>query len=87
MDLLSIKEEWESYAKYTFHITKIKPDSVQYKEMQKAFFAGAMVMLSGVRRVGEDDVSEQAALNFLQSRWQELQEFGRKIISDYTQTN
>lgn len=55
--LKSIEEEWAGFSAMV--MTNIDPQSVQYKEMKKAFFAGAWSLHNAVVEIGEPHVSEE----------------------------
>lgn len=48
-----LNEQWATLA----DAIHLKPDSVQYREMRKAFYAGAMVVMVAMNKAGKDGVS------------------------------
>lgn len=63
-----LKQQWDSLA-VALHL---KPDSVQYREMKKAFYAGAIVVMSALHKAGADGVSEEVGARILESIETEL---------------
>jgi hypothetical protein len=45
-----VREEWESFALVCFAGTRVHKDHVQYREMRKAFYAGANGILHRMLR-------------------------------------
>lgn len=58
-----LNDKWASLAN-ALHLT---PDSVQYREMRKAFYAGALVVMSALNRAGADGVSEEDGARILET--------------------
>lgn len=58
-----LNDKWASLAT-ALHL---KPDSVQYREMRKAFYAGALVVMSALNKAGADGVSEEEGARVLES--------------------
>lgn len=79
--LKSIEEEWTGFAEMV--IPKLTPQHVQYKEMKKAFFAGAWALHNAVVEIGEPHVSEQEGIEFLEKITAEIQEFKSQIMREY----
>jgi len=52
---------------------------IQIKEMRRAFYAGAQAVFSGVKRVGEPDISEAEGVDFFERVDVELQAFLKAI--------
>lgn len=54
-----------AWAHYVEHVIPKGAGPVQIAETQKAFYAGALVVIEVVKRIGEDDVSEAAGMEIL----------------------
>ena len=85
MALNSMEKEWDRFAAMVFCGTR--PGKTQVDEMKKAFFAGALAMLTGCRQCGEPEVSEEEGVAYMEDRSKELDAFYRKVMSDYCQSN
>ncbi len=83
--LTSIEEQWQGFSAMVF--AKMKPAETQVAEMKKAFFAGAWAMFCGAEEIGLPHVSEAQAMEWLEARRRECQEFKRKIITEYSERN
>lgn len=59
-----IAEGWERFAEAVFHETGITPDSVQYTEMRRAFYAGAISVLKSLMNA-TDDMTDDEDFNVL----------------------
>lgn len=58
-----LNNKWSSFA----DALHLKPDTVQYREMHKAFYAGAMVVMAALNKAGADEVSEEEWAHILQT--------------------
>jgi len=83
--LKSIEEEWVGFAAMV--IPDIHPQSVQYVEMKKAFFAGAWSHHNAVVEIGEPHVSEEEGAAFLTKIQAEIQAFKSQILREYGERN
>lgn len=81
----TIEQEWQGFSAMIFR--NVEPTETQVIETRKAFFAGALAMLTATRQIGEPNVSEAEGIAYMEARWQESQEFYRKLIREYSQTN
>lgn len=72
----SVAESWLSFWKAV-----APPDAsdTQKTEMRRAFYAGAWAVMCQVRRVGDDDVPEDAGVRHLESLHQECRAFQQLI--------
>lgn len=85
MSLKSVEEEWAGFSAMIFR--GMKPNETQVIETRKAFFAGALAMLTATRQIGEPEVSVDEGVAYMEARWQECQEFYRTLIREYSQKN
>lgn len=85
MALKSIEAEWEGFAKMVF--AKMKPSKTQYVEMRKAFFAGAWALFNMTEEIGEPSVSEQQAVDHLESIRTECLAYRAQLITEYRERN
>ena len=69
-DLNTIAEAWERLVNEVLP-PGILPSSVQYIETRRAFYAGAALMHSKLTRLGDGDVSENAAVAMIDG-WAEV---------------
>ena len=58
---------------------KLAPDSAQFIETRRAFYAGAFIMLTTFNRIGDDDVDETDGAELMERLWQECQAFYRDV--------
>lgn len=72
-----LNDKWASLAS----ALELKPETVQYKEMQKAFYAGAFVVMSALAKAGADGVSEEDGAHILESIELELNVWNTMIQS------
>jgi hypothetical protein len=70
--IASMRESWES-----FESAVMPPGvpAVQRSEMRRAFYAGAWAVLCVLRRLGDDDVSEETGGRVLESLTEECRRF------------
>ena len=80
MELRNIEQAWQSYASQV--IRGVSPDSVQYRETQKAFYGGAHVIMSMMRQMGEDDIDDDVGAAHLEAISQELDAFNQKVMTE-----
>ena len=69
----TVNEEWDDFADAV-----LKPQNVsttQYKEMRKAFYAGAWTTLQACKRVANEETSDEAAVAILDGMEKECAEF------------
>ncbi len=71
----TIEEQWENIGK---RIIPPTASEVQRREMRKAFYAGAIVMLRLVQDMGREDVSENEVLR----RFDELVLEAKDFVDD-----
>lgn len=83
--LKSIQQEWEDFSKKV--IPECTQKDVQYLEMRKAFFAGALSLLNGVNAMGNPKIPEKDCLKYLNERADELQEFYVNLMKEYAEKN
>ena len=76
MEAEIIQKNWLSLADKLL----LKPDSIQYVEMRRAFFAGAYTVVSFVKIASEYDAETGA--DMLESVWQECESFRMIITHD-----
>lgn len=77
--LRTIKEEWTDFVRKSYEGVPI--GNTQYDEVRRAFYAGALVMLLNVNRIGEDDVSEDAGVDYLETVHAELNQFFERVVA------
>lgn len=63
-----LNDKWASLA----IALELKPETMQYREMQKAFYAGAFVVMSVLNKAGADGVSQEDGVQILDSITLEL---------------
>jgi len=73
MKLETISEAWEGFRDAIFE--GVNPSPIQEKETKKAFYAGFWAMLAITRKIGEPEVDEEVALQYLEDRYQEGTDF------------
>jgi len=83
--LKSIEEEWLGFAAMV--IPQLSQHSVQYKEMKKAFFAGAWSVQAAVVEIGEPHISEEEGCEHLDRLAAECREFKSQIMREYGERN
>lgn len=69
---------WESFR------DKVIPPTapqIQVDEMRRAFYAGAWVTLTAVQRIGENDITEDAGIVYLEALKKEGEEFYQRVLS------
>lgn len=67
-----IQSEWDTYFKNVLEPAGVTPDSVQYKETRRAFFAGAISLFDKVVTISQDETSEDASVLELENIRQEV---------------
>jgi hypothetical protein len=67
-EAMLLNDKWASLA----IALELKPETVQYREMQKAFYAGAFVVMSALNKAGADGVNEEYGARILESMELEL---------------
>jgi hypothetical protein len=72
-----IEQSWQSFHKQLF--SGIEIGEVQLNEMRKAFFGGAVTVLSIADRIGEDSVSEEEGCRILEALHIEVLEFAQSL--------
>lgn len=60
-------------------VLRLRPDTTQYREMRKAFFAGASVVMAAAKATGNPDFSEEAGVWIMESMDKEVEEFMASI--------
>ncbi len=83
--LKSIEEEWLGFAAMV--IPNLTQNHVQYKEMKKAFFAGAWAIQVAVAEIGEPHVSEDEGCEHLDKLAAECREFKSQMMREYGEMN
>lgn len=68
-------------------IPSLTPDSVQYTEMKKAFFAGALVLNIAIYEIASPNVSEEEGKKYLANVEDELVEFRNQLMRQYLERN
>lgn len=63
---------WEAFARLVIHPSA---GPMQVAEMKKAFYAGAMTIMSLNDKLGEESTTEEQAVALLQQTWNELMAF------------
>lgn len=85
MALNSVEKEWEGFSNMIFAGTL--PTEVQIVETKKAFFAGALAILTAVQEIGEPHIPEQVGIDYLSERKREVDLFYSKLITEYASKN
>jgi hypothetical protein len=75
--LRTINEEWLEFSAKIF--ANIDPSSAQREEMRRAFFCGAHVMLTNAYNIGDESISEDDGVRYLEERLLECGEFFKGI--------
>ena len=83
--LKSIEEEWIGFAAMV--IPELPPQTTQYSEMKKAFFAGAWSHHNAVVEIGEPHISEEEGCAFLTKIQEEIEAFKAQIMREYGESN
>lgn len=83
--LKSIEEEWRGFAAMV--IPSLTPESIQYTEMKKAFFAGALVVNAAIYEIASPNVSEEDGKKYLANVKDELVEFRNQLWRQYVERN
>jgi len=83
--LKSIEEEWLGFAAMV--IPNLTQNHVQYKEMKKAFFAGAWSVQAAVAEIGEPHISDEEGLKHLNDIAAECAEFKSQMLREYGERN
>jgi hypothetical protein len=79
----AIQEEFESYCKYT----NLPPNHPGYDNIRKAFFAGAITILSTALAMGESDLPEELCVAILQDLQEEAHAFATEVIQQARERN
>jgi len=68
-----IAEGWEGFTEAVFQDTNIRPGDIQYVEMRRAFYAGAMSVVGSIMQatVGTTDEEDNAVGDALQAEMKE----------------
>jgi hypothetical protein len=71
-----VKTGWEGFRK-----AAITPSAgpVQLSEMEKAFQAGALTVLSAMLSIAEQDLSDESGAMVMESMWQEVRTFAHGL--------
>lgn len=83
--LKSIEEEWLRFSAIV--IPTLTQQHVQYREMKKAFFSGAWVVVNAAREIGEPHISEDEGVRYLNSILAECEELTSKMMREYGESN
>lgn len=78
--LKTLEQEWLDFSAKIFR--RVNPSPTQFREMKRAFFAGCLVMLIAMERMGEPDISEDDGIRFITGRRLEADAFFRDLILD-----
>ena len=73
----TVQQEWQGYAKAV--IPNLKAGSIQYDEMQKAFYAGTFSMIMNLLEIAE--LSDEQGVIELEKYRQECERFNNQIRS------
>jgi hypothetical protein len=76
----TIQSKWELFERLV--IPKDAPE-IQRKEMRRAFYAGAEAILQLQFVIGEESISEDAAMAMLTGLHSECAQFGQQIASGH----
>jgi hypothetical protein len=68
-----------------FH--KSDPSATQVAEMRKAFFAGVTMTISALDEIGEQHISEEVGIAYLESLKAECIEFYQRLMREYSEGN
>ena len=71
----TIQQMWEGYVAKVLAPLGPTISPVQYTETRRAFYAGFFSMLSACERIGEDDISEDRGVGYLEARKREVTRF------------
>ena len=75
--LKSIEEEWNDYASVV--MPTVKPESVQYDETKKAFFAGAVCVYAAFMEMME--LSEEQSVDYLNNLRDDFERFRFQVMT------
>jgi hypothetical protein len=75
-----IEKAWTNFEK---NVISSAAPAVQRKEMRRAFYAGVFSLLQEMKRLGDEDVSEEIGINALEGIEAECREFTRRVGIDY----
>lgn len=81
----TVAKEWERCAAMMFE--GLNPSPIQQAEMQKAFYAGAWLMLQNVKQLGEPQYSEEQGAKHLQMLEDEVATFVVNMLREYPERN
>lgn len=73
-----IEKEWNDFAKA---VLPKDVSSIQYKEMRRAFYAGAWVILQTCKRVADEEMPDEAAVAIIDSMEKECVGFIVKVAA------
>lgn len=69
----TVKQLWDGYAAKI--LAPMNVSETQYMETRRAFYAGSFCMLMACQRLGEASISEDAGVDYLQARHDEIIHF------------
>ncbi len=69
----------EQFVSYQMKVIPEGASGVQLRETQRAFYAGAQVVMELLRAIGDEAVTEQEGEHILQDVYQELQQFNLMV--------
>lgn len=86
MALKSIEHEWQDFAAKV--IPTIAPETIQYREMRNAFFAGSFVVSVALEQIGANpNITEEHGINYLEGIREEVMTYFRTIAQRNTEMN
>lgn len=80
----SIREEWDAFVDAVLPPT-VREGCIQYAEMRRAFYAGAITLFANM--VGLHENSRDESFNYLESLTEECKEFRLEMIREITEQN
>lgn len=76
----TIWEMWDNYIKVVDPQRRIVPGGTQYLEMQRTWYAAFACLLDFYWMIGDDDVTEDQGVKFLESMRDEVREHQQRLI-------
>jgi len=72
----TVLDLWESYLK---NVVPADAEPIQIQETRRAFYGGAWMLLQTVKRLGDDDFTEDDGVEALEALEQEMKNFVLKV--------
>lgn len=75
----TVQQMWDNFAERI--LAPMNVSANQYTETRRAFYGGAWGMLCAMKRVGEDDITEDRGVDYFQARHDEITKFYEDVLS------